>query len=102
LLTGGSRGALPRQQTLRGTIDWSYDLLVEEECALFRQLSVFAGGFTLEAAESVCGDLGGRTILSADCADFRRKEERLSLLSASSAPSADQPRNTDVLDLLTG
>src|SRR5204863_3191207 len=56
LLTGGSRSALARQQTLRGTIDWSYDLLVEEECALFRQLSVFAGGFTLEAAEAVCED----------------------------------------------
>jgi len=54
LLVGGSRAALPRQQTLRALIDWSYDLLSEEECWLLRQLSVFAGGWTLEAAEAVC------------------------------------------------
>ena len=54
LLTGGSRTALPRQQTLRATIDWSYDLLSEPERALLRRLSVFAGGWTLEAAEAVC------------------------------------------------
>ncbi len=54
LLTGGSRTALPRQQTLRALIDWSYDLLSEEERALLRRLSVFAGGWTLEAAEFVC------------------------------------------------
>jgi predicted ATPase/class 3 adenylate cyclase len=54
LLTGGSRTALPRQQTLRALIDWSYDLLSEPERALLRRLSVFAGGWTLEAAEIVC------------------------------------------------
>jgi predicted ATPase len=54
LLTGGSRTALPRQQTLRALIDWSYDLLSEEERALLRRLSAFAGGWTLEAAEAVC------------------------------------------------
>jgi predicted ATPase/class 3 adenylate cyclase len=54
LLTGGSRTALPRQQTLRALIDWSYDLLTEEERALLRRLSVFSGGWTLEAAEFVC------------------------------------------------
>jgi predicted ATPase/class 3 adenylate cyclase len=54
LLTGGSRTALPRQQTLRALIDWSYDLLSEPERALLRRLSVFAGGWTLEAAEAVC------------------------------------------------
>jgi predicted ATPase/DNA-binding SARP family transcriptional activator len=58
LLTGGSRAALPRQQTLRATMDWSYGVLGEEERVLFRQLSLFAGGFTLEAAEAVCGDCG--------------------------------------------
>ncbi len=56
LLTGGSRTALPRQQTLRATIDWSYSLLSEQEKTLFRRLAVFAGGWTLEAAESVCGE----------------------------------------------
>ena len=54
LLVGGSRAALPRQQTLRALIDWSYDLLSEDERWLLRQLSVFAGGWTLEAAEAVC------------------------------------------------
>ncbi len=56
LLTGGSRTALPRHQTLRATMDWSYELLSEQERALLRKLSVFVGGFTLEAAERVCGD----------------------------------------------
>ena len=54
LLTGGSRTSLPRQQTLRSLIDWSYDLLRPEEQRLLQRLSVFAGGWTLEAAESVC------------------------------------------------
>jgi predicted ATPase/class 3 adenylate cyclase len=58
LLTGGSRTALPRQQTLRALIDWSYDLLTEPERVLLRRLSVFAGGWTLEAAEAVCTDEG--------------------------------------------
>jgi predicted ATPase/class 3 adenylate cyclase len=54
LLTGGSRTALPRQQTLRATIDWSYNLLSQAERGLLRQLAVFAGGGTLEAIEAVC------------------------------------------------
>jgi predicted ATPase/class 3 adenylate cyclase len=54
LLTSGSRTALPRQQTLRALIDWSYDLLDERERAVLRRLAVFAGGWTLEAAEVVC------------------------------------------------
>ena len=53
LLTGGNRAALPRHQTLRATMDWSYDLLSEKERALWRRLSVFAGGCTLEAVEAV-------------------------------------------------
>ncbi|MEO6065753.1 MAG: tetratricopeptide repeat protein [Lysobacterales bacterium] len=53
LLTGGDRTHLPRQQTLRALIDWSYDLLAEPEQSLLDRLSVFAGGWTLEAAESV-------------------------------------------------
>jgi len=54
LLTTGDRTVLPRQQTLRALIDWSYDLLTDEERAVFRRLAVFAGGWTLEAAETVC------------------------------------------------
>ncbi|HWZ93285.1 MAG TPA: tetratricopeptide repeat protein, partial [Polyangiaceae bacterium] len=56
LLTSGSRTALPRQQTLRATLDWSFDLLGEQERAVLRRLAVFAGGFTLEAASSVTSD----------------------------------------------
>jgi predicted ATPase/DNA-binding SARP family transcriptional activator len=58
LLTGGSRTALPRQQTLRASIDWSWDLLSQPEQILLQRLSVFAGGWTLDAAESVCGGNG--------------------------------------------
>lgn len=58
LLTGGSRTALPRQQTLRALIDWSYDLLDESEQWFFRQLAVFVGGWTLEAAEQVADRSG--------------------------------------------
>src|SRR5262249_26480169 len=54
LLVHGARDVPQRQQTLRNTIAWSYDLLDESEKALFRRLSVFSGGFTLEAAEAVC------------------------------------------------
>ena len=54
LLTGGPRDVPARQQTMRGAVEWSYELLTEEEKRMFRQLSVFAGGFTLQAAEAIC------------------------------------------------
>src|SRR4029453_12631388 len=56
LLPGAPRGALPRQQTLRASVDWSHDLLSDQERVLFRRLGAFAGGFTLDAAEQVCSD----------------------------------------------
>ena len=56
LLTGGNPMALPRQQTMRALIDWSYDLLSDAERVLFRKLAIFAGGFTLEIATAACGD----------------------------------------------
>ncbi|MEO6695206.1 MAG: hypothetical protein ABIY50_02380, partial [Ignavibacteria bacterium] len=56
LLTGGKRTALPRQQTLKALIDWSYDLLSEDEKILWGRLSVFSGGWTLESAEKICSD----------------------------------------------
>jgi predicted ATPase/DNA-binding SARP family transcriptional activator len=55
LLTGGSRTALPRHQTLRAVVDWSWDLLSQRERALCRRLAIFPGGVTLGAAERVCG-----------------------------------------------
>jgi len=56
LLVGGGRGAPSRQRTMRAALDWSFDLLSASEAALVCRLSVFAGGWTLDAAEAVCGD----------------------------------------------
>ncbi|MDG5484114.1 BTAD domain-containing putative transcriptional regulator [Mycolicibacterium gadium] len=58
MLAGGARGTHPRQQSLSATIDWSYHLLSEPERTLFARLSVFAGGFDIEAAHGVCSDEG--------------------------------------------
>lgn len=58
LLTGGARTALPRQRTLEASVDWSYSVLEPNEKKLLNRLSVFAGGFTLDAAEAVCGGDG--------------------------------------------
>ena len=87
LLQGGNRGALPRHQTLRALVDWSHDLLTEPEQALWRRLSVFAGGFTLEAAEAVgAGDL----IPTADVLPLLSHLVSKSLVLAE--PSRDQQR----------
>jgi predicted ATPase/transcriptional regulator with XRE-family HTH domain len=56
VLNQGSRSALPRQQTMRATIDWSYDLLSAPEQRLFERLSIFSGGCTLDMATKICGD----------------------------------------------
>src|SRR5579871_3380539 len=67
LLTGGSKLVMPRQQTLQAAIDWSYDLLTEPERALLARLSVFAGGWTLEAAEQVgAGDISPHGSIEAE------------------------------------
>jgi predicted ATPase/DNA-binding SARP family transcriptional activator len=63
LLTGGSRTAVPRHQTLRAVVDWSWDLLDDAERALWRRFSVFTGGATLEAAEQVCSGSGLPAVL---------------------------------------
>jgi predicted ATPase len=63
LLTGGARDLPTRHQTLRNTLEWSYDLLNEDEKILYARLSVFVGGFTLEAAEAVCNQDGRLDIL---------------------------------------
>jgi predicted ATPase/DNA-binding winged helix-turn-helix (wHTH) protein len=80
LLTGGHRTSLPRQQTLRATLDWSYDLLGDDECRLLRQIAIFAGGFSIEGA-------------TATAEDDQRKQadvaERLASLVAKSLVSVD-------------
>jgi predicted ATPase/DNA-binding SARP family transcriptional activator len=67
LLTGGSRTAMPRHQTLRAVVDWSWDLLDDAERALWRRLSVFTGGATLDAVEQVCA---GGPVKQADVVDL--------------------------------
>lgn len=91
LLTGGSRTALPRQQTLRALVDWSYDLLSGPEQTLLRRLSVFAGGWTLPAAESVC---------SADPLDELDVMDMLSSLVDKSLVSFEQSRGNERYRLL--
>jgi non-specific serine/threonine protein kinase len=83
LLTGGPRAALPRQQTLRATLDWSHGLLSPSEQVLLRRLAVFAGGWTLEAAEAVCAG------------EIVAKEEILDLLSALVQKSLVQVEEVD-------
>jgi predicted ATPase/DNA-binding CsgD family transcriptional regulator len=93
LLTRGSRDWLPRQQTLRATVDWSHDLLAEPARTLLRRLSVFAGGWTLDAAEAVCadpGDAGGGRIRGEPVLDLLSDLVERSLVLAEG--QGDQPR----------
>lgn len=83
LLTGGSRTAQPRQQTLRAALDWSYNLLPESERALLGRLSVFAGGCGLEAAEAVCA---GGVIEAGAMLDLLARAALLRKLLRSPAP----------------
>ncbi len=86
LLVGGSRTALPRQQTLRALIDWSYDLLSDQEKCLLQYASVFVGGWTLDALEAVAGDLDVLDLLeqlinkSLVSSEERENEMRYSML----------------------
>jgi non-specific serine/threonine protein kinase len=88
LLTGGSRTAMPRQQTLRATIDWSFRLLSGDEQALLARLSVFAGGWSLQAAERICSDdavtagTGQPPAAAPAAAPSLRQSEILDLLTA--------------------
>jgi tetratricopeptide (TPR) repeat protein len=88
LLTRGARDLPERQQTLRNTIAWSYDLLEEGEQQLFRRLSVFAGGFTLEALEGVCVFAAGTS--SPEQADDGAVLEQLGQLLDKSLVQAQQ------------
>lgn len=89
LLTGGSPTALPRQQTLQAAIDWSYDLLSERERILFRRLGVFNHGFTLEAAEAVCGDDSVGMIGSEEILDLLARLADKSLILVVSVEEGD-------------
>jgi len=86
LLTGGSRAALPRQQTLRATMDWSHALLSEAERACFRRLAAFAGGWTLEAAEAVCA---GDRVETFDVLDLLAQLENKSLVVIEREPGQE-------------
>ena len=85
LLTSGSRASLPRHQTLRATVDWSWQLLSRPERVLARRLAVFPGGTTLTAAEQVCADTARRRSAAGDRAargaDALRRAEVLTALS---------------------
>nr|WP_202501044.1 BTAD domain-containing putative transcriptional regulator [Streptomyces sp. SID5785] len=88
LLTSGSRTVLPRQQTLRAVVDWSWDLLDEQERRVLCELSVFAGGWDLEAAEAVCTGVPGAALTVADAIGSLLDK---SLLIAAPQPDADAP-----------
>ncbi|MGW2372104.1 AfsR/SARP family transcriptional regulator [Kitasatospora sp. NPDC001683] len=90
LLTAGSRTLLPRQQTLRAVVDWSWDLLGKRERAVLRRLSVFAGGWQLEDAEAVCAD--GTEVVAPEVADLLLSLVDKSLLVADLTDDGGQPR----------
>jgi predicted ATPase len=109
ILTEGRRTALPRQQTMRATIDWSHDLLSEKERLLFRRLAIFAGGWTLEAAEATCafGSLEKPDVLdvlsslvrkSLVAVDFGETDARYRLLESTRAYASEMAQ-TEAADL---
>jgi predicted ATPase/class 3 adenylate cyclase len=113
ILTGGSRDSLPRQQTLRALIDWSYDLLDERERALFRRVGIFVDGFTFEAASAVCSDaaldeidvfdvLSSLVDKSLLVAEFSGEATRYRLLESTRAYAIDKLTETAELDVLAG
>ena len=97
LLTGGARDLPERQQTLRDTIAWSYELLDGREQALFRRLAVFAGGFTLEAVEDVCGSGAEEQVASnvlETVASLVDNSLLVSLSESSTSQEGEEPRFT--------
>ena len=94
LLTGGSRTALPRQQTLRAVVDWSYELLFDDEQRVFERLSVFPGGCDLATAEAVCAD---DALAADDLADLIHALVEKSLVIA--VPRGDAVRFTQLQTL---
>jgi predicted ATPase/class 3 adenylate cyclase/DNA-binding CsgD family transcriptional regulator len=110
LLKGGSRTAPARQQTMLATIDWSYRLLGEDEARLFRRLSVFRGGFTLESAQAVCGDGIASSVLDVLVGLVRKSmvvaeraggpRSRYRLLESQLAYAEERLRETGELEIL--
>ena len=94
LLTTGNRAALPRHQTLRAAIDWSYDLLSAREQLLLDRLSVFGGGFTLETAEQVCS---GGALAPADVLDVMAELVEKSLVQMSEADDTARYRSLETV-----
>ena len=111
LLTSQTRSALPHQQTLRSTLDWSFDLLTQQERAVLRRLAVFAGGFTLEAASAVASDaaidefavidllsqLVARSLVVADTSEVNT---RFRLLETTRAYALEKLVEAEELDIL--
>jgi predicted ATPase/class 3 adenylate cyclase len=110
VLTGGDRSALPRQQTLRATIDWSYELLDEPGRGLFRRLSIFAGGWTLEAAAAICapdsddwevleslGSLVDKSLVVVDDADGERRYSMLASIREYAAARLAEAGETEAV-----
>ena len=110
LLTSGSRTAPDRQQTLAATIDWSHRLLTDDEARLFRRLSVFQGGFTLDGVQAVCADgpevdviglvagLVQKSMVVADRLDD--DSTRFRLLESQHAFALDRLRDADEIELM--
>jgi predicted ATPase/DNA-binding winged helix-turn-helix (wHTH) protein len=111
LLTGGDRTALPRQQTLRATLDWSYDLLDEDERTALRRLAIFPGSFTLEAASAVASDeaidefavidllsqLVGRSLVVADTSQGSARYRLLETMRAYALEKLAEVEETDAI-----
>jgi predicted ATPase len=111
ILTGGSSDALPRQKTLHALLDWSYDLLTEQEQRLFARLGIFAGGFDLDAATGVCGGegldeldildlVGSLTDKSLVVADTSGEHERYRLLESTAAYALEKLSASGERDVL--
>ncbi|WP_128979390.1 BTAD domain-containing putative transcriptional regulator [Streptomyces roseicoloratus] len=98
LLTSGARTVLPRQQTLRAVVDWSWDLLDEDERTVLRRLSVFRGGCDLEAAEAVCAEPDGARGVPGAARDTPGAAVASPGAAEGAGPTGPSP--DDVLDLL--